>query len=137
MKILIASGGSGGHIFPAISLARKLESNSREIVFVASRRNLDKDILKDAPYKKIFLSINPMPHKAGIGSIVFLFKLFSDMVSSFFILLKEKPNVVVGFGGYTAGAILLLASKMKIKTVIHEQNLVLLFFCFNSCIHFV
>ena len=122
MKILIASGGSGGHIFPAVSLAK--EFTNEEVVFVASRRGLDNTLLWDSPYKKFYLSANPMPYKFGIKSFVFIAKLIFDTISSFFILLRSRPSVVVGFGGYTSGAIVLLASLLRIKTVIHEQNLV-------------
>lgn len=124
MRILIASGGSGGHIFPAISLARELEKEESDIVFVASRRCLDRTILESAPYKKIFLSINPMPYKFGFRTFIFWAKLFSDSIHSIFILIRYRPDVVIGFGGYTAGTIVLLASLFGIKTVIHEQNAV-------------
>jgi len=122
MKILIASGGSGGHIFPAISLARELKKEESDIVFVASRRRLDRAILENAPYKKIFLSINPMPYKFSVATFAFWIKLFCDAVHSIFILARYRPDVVIGFGGYTAGTIVLLASIFGIKTVIHEQN---------------
>lgn len=124
MKILIASGGSGGHIFPAVALAKELEKKNAEIFFAASRRVLDRDILKNTSYKKAYLSANPMPYKFGLRAVVFLFKLCADSINALFIILKFRPDVIVGFGGYTSGAVLLLASKMKIKTVIHEQNLV-------------
>ncbi len=124
MKILIASGGSGGHIFPAVALAEELLKDKAEIVFVASRRRLDKSILKEKPYKKIFLSANPMPYKTGVKSLVFLAKLFFDGLLAFFILLRERPRVVIGFGGYTAGGVVLMAAFMGMRTMIHEQNLV-------------
>ena len=63
MKVVIAAGGSGGHIFPAIALSQKLEKRSGiEIIFAASKRALDKKILREASYKKFFFSINPMPY---------------------------------------------------------------------------
>ena len=122
MKILIASGGSGGHIFPAVSVAGKFKNEN--IVFVASRRRLDKNILANTGYKKYFLSANPMPYRFGLKTLSFMIKIVMDTVQAFRILLLERPDVVVGFGGYTSGVTVLLASKMKIKTIIHEQNLV-------------
>ena len=124
MRILIASGGSGGHIFPALSLAKELKKEEIDIIFVASRRRLDKGMLKDEPYKKVFLSVNPMPYTFGLSTFTFWIKLIFDSVYSSFIILRARPKVVVGFGGYTSGAIVLLASLFGIKTVIHEQNLV-------------
>lgn len=124
MRILIASGGSGGHIFPAVALARELERRKSDIIFVASGRRLDKKILQDTPYKKVFLSANPMPYKFGWSMLPFSVKLAVDSLKSAYILARYRPRVVVGFGGYTAGAILLLASLAKIKTIIHEQNVI-------------
>ena len=124
MTVLIASGGSGGHIFPAVALAKELEKAQANIIFVASRRHLDTEVLQNEKYKKIFLSANPMPYRLGPGTFVFLFKLILDIFQAGYILAKFRPEMVVGFGGYTGGAILLLASVMGIKTVIHEQNLV-------------
>jgi len=125
VKILIAAGGSGGHIFPAIALADELlKYGEKDIFFVASRRKLDKKILEQKKFRKAFLSINPMPYAIGIRYVVFIFKFLHDLIASFSILLRERPAVVIGFGGYTAGAILLLARAMGIKTIVHEQNLV-------------
>lgn len=124
MKVLIASGGSGGHIFPAVSLAKELEENGVEIIFVASKRRLDRSLLGEAPFRKIFLSANPMPYGFGWGALIFLPKLAMDAATALCILIKEKPDAVVGFGGYTSGAVLLLAAMLQIKTLIHEQNAV-------------
>jgi UDP-N-acetylglucosamine--N-acetylmuramyl-(pentapeptide) pyrophosphoryl-undecaprenol N-acetylglucosamine transferase len=124
MKILIASGGSGGHIFPAVSLAKELEKKSAEIIFVASKRRLDRKILHGAPYRKAYLTANPMPYTFGLRALLFPFKLILDILEGLGILIKFRPDAVVGFGGYTSGAILLLATFMRIKTVIHEQNVI-------------
>ncbi|MDD5440485.1 MAG: glycosyltransferase, partial [Candidatus Omnitrophica bacterium] len=76
MKILIAAGGSGGHIFPAIALAHELEKQrGATIVFAASRRALDRKILEGTVYKKIFFSINPMPYRLNTKVISFMAKM--------------------------------------------------------------
>jgi UDP-N-acetylglucosamine--N-acetylmuramyl-(pentapeptide) pyrophosphoryl-undecaprenol N-acetylglucosamine transferase len=124
MRVLIASGGSGGHIFPAVSLAKELSKSNIEIIFVASTRRLDKKILRGSPYKTAFISANPMPYRLGLGALVFFVKLILDIFQALYILTRFRPDVAVGFGGYTAGAVMLLATRMKIKTVIHEQNVV-------------
>jgi len=125
MRILIASGGSGGHIFPAVSLAKEIRKNSdADIIFAASRRDLDRDILRGEPYEKVFLSANPMPYKLSYKIIVFLFKFIMDSFQAVYILSKYRPGVVVGFGGYTSGSIVLVSAFLRIKTVVHEQNLV-------------
>jgi len=125
MRVLIASGGSGGHIFPAVSLAKELKKDNVKIIFVARKRGLDRNIVQNEDYKKIFLSANPMPYKFSWRFVIFSAKLAIDSICALYILLRFRPEVVVGFGGYTAGAILLLAAMDgRIKTVIHEQNIV-------------
>ncbi|MDD4201939.1 MAG: undecaprenyldiphospho-muramoylpentapeptide beta-N-acetylglucosaminyltransferase [Candidatus Omnitrophica bacterium] len=124
-KVLIVAGGSGGHIFPAVSTAQTMIKKGWEVVFVASKRRIDKKLLKDTNYKKYYLSANPMPYKFSLKMFSFMFKFVSDVLISFFILIREKPNVVVGFGGYVTGAVVFLAKVFHIKTVIHEQNIVL------------
>ncbi|MFH1380962.1 MAG: glycosyltransferase, partial [Candidatus Omnitrophota bacterium] len=124
MKILIASGGSGGHIFPALAFVRELACKDVKIIFAASKRQLDKRLLEAIPCKKVFLSANPMPYKFGFKTIVFLTKLAADSIRSLWLLIWEKPDIAVGFGGYTAGAVMLMARAMGIKTLIHEQNLI-------------
>ena len=124
MKVLIASGGSGGHIFPAVSLAKELAKRDVEVIFVASRRRLDKKILSSSPYKIFYLSANPMPYKFGLSAPVFLLKLILDFFCSLYILFRFRPDYAVGFGGYTAGAIIAISRLLGKRTVIHEQNVV-------------
>lgn len=125
LKVLLSAGGSGGHIFPCVSLASELEKEGvRNIFFVSSRRRLDKSILKDLTFPRFFLSVNPMPRSFSPKSIlVFIFKCLCDLVTAFFIILKTRPDVVVGFGGYSSGAVSLMAKFCGIKLVIHEQNI--------------
>jgi len=124
MRVLIASGGSGGHIFPAVSLAGELYKSKTDIMFVASKRHLDRKILKGAPFKKAFLTANPMPYTFGFSTLIFCAKFIVDFFQAAWILAGFRPEAVVGFGGYTSGMIVLMASFLKIKTVIHEQNAV-------------
>lgn len=125
MKVLIAASGSGGHIFPAIALAQELTKKTDiEIIFAASKRTLDKNILEKKKYKKFFFSINPMPYTLGFKAVPFLLRFLYDVLLSLYVLLYTRPHVVVGFGGYTSGSVILLASFLGIKGIIHEQNLV-------------
>ncbi|OGW75441.1 MAG: undecaprenyldiphospho-muramoylpentapeptide beta-N-acetylglucosaminyltransferase [Omnitrophica bacterium RBG_13_46_9] len=136
MKILLAAGGSGGHIFPAAAVAEEFyrgeTAHARdgaaacgtEILFVASRRNLDRKILRDAKYRKIFIPANPMPHRIGWRLLVFSAKLAVESLYALCILARYRPHVVVGFGGFTAGVMCLFAALFNIKVVLHEQNVV-------------
>lgn len=124
MKVLIAAGGSGGHIFPAISLAEELEKRaSTAIIFAASKRSIDQKILEKAKFKKYFFSINPMPYRIGLRFLRFGYNCIIDFFKSLWVLFVEQPAIVVGFGGYTSGMIVLLARFFNVRTVIHEQNI--------------
>lgn len=125
LRVILAAGGSGGHIYPSVSLARELEKKGVSgLFFVSSKKKIDREILKNSRHKCFFLSSNPMPLKKDIlKTAVFLYKLLLDIAASLYILLKVRPNVVVGFGGYSSGAIVASAKMIGIPVIIHEQNL--------------
>jgi UDP-N-acetylglucosamine--N-acetylmuramyl-(pentapeptide) pyrophosphoryl-undecaprenol N-acetylglucosamine transferase len=125
MKVLLAAGGSGGHIFPSIALARELEEHGVDgIYFVSSKRRLDRNILEKDRHKSFFLSINPMPFGfSPLRILVFIFKLLMDTLASIWILIRVRPDCVVGFGGYSSGCVVRLAGFFGIPVLIHEQNL--------------
>ena len=124
MKVILAAGGSGGHIFPSVALAGELEKKGvEEIFFVSSKRRLDTNILKDCKYSCFFLSVNPMPLKfRPIRMLTFIFNLLCDGIRSAGLVFKIRPDVVVGFGGYSSGAIVLVSKLCGIPVIIHEQN---------------
>ena len=126
MKVVLAAGGSGGHIFPAIALASEIKkAGENEILFVSSKRRLDRSILRKTDYKGLHLSVNPMPLRfAPVESLVFTLKLLADAVVALFFVAFSRPDVVVGFGGYSSGAVLVAAKMLRIPVVIHEQNLI-------------
>jgi len=124
MRILLAAGGSGGHIFPSIALSRELEKKGiKNIFFVSSRRRLDKTLFANCRYPCFFLSINPMPRKFNVYRIfIFLIKSFIDAVSSLYIIARTTPDVCIGFGGYSSGTIIVAAKMFGIPVLVHEQN---------------
>jgi len=123
MKILIAGGGTGGHILPALALAKEIKArNIGEVLFVISSRKQDRDIVSGKGVNFIALPITPL-QSGGIFSILsFLTRLFIGTIKSVFLLLKFKPDTVIGFGGYVSGPIVLLSSLLGARTIIHEQN---------------
>ncbi|MBI5124099.1 MAG: undecaprenyldiphospho-muramoylpentapeptide beta-N-acetylglucosaminyltransferase [Candidatus Omnitrophica bacterium] len=124
MRILIACGGSGGHIFPAIALAEGLESDDAclDILFVGSDSVLDKRIFEKERFGYYLLSANKFPYTPSWKTAIFFIKLSFDTLKSFFILVRSKPDVVVGFGGYTSGPVIFAAYILRIPRIIHEQN---------------
>lgn len=129
MQILIAAGGTGGHIFPAVSLAERLRAaqNIRaEILFICSDKKTDIELLKtqDEIFNVDSLPVHSFGRIFSLKIFNFLVRLYSATLKSYTILRNFKPDVVVGFGGYVSGPVVMLASFMNIPTIIHEQNLI-------------
>ncbi|MBU1147983.1 MAG: undecaprenyldiphospho-muramoylpentapeptide beta-N-acetylglucosaminyltransferase [Candidatus Omnitrophica bacterium] len=120
MRILIVAGGTGGHLFPAIRLGEELALRGySEVSFVTSSRKRDKEILKK---ECATLPIIPLQSKSPLAVLNFIARLFTGTIKSLFLILRLRPEVVVGFGGYLTGPIVLLAALLGKKTIIHEQN---------------
>jgi UDP-N-acetylglucosamine--N-acetylmuramyl-(pentapeptide) pyrophosphoryl-undecaprenol N-acetylglucosamine transferase len=124
LRVIISGGGTGGHIFPAISIAnalRKIDS-SVEILFVGAENRMEMEKVPAAGYKIIGLPVagfhRKMLHK-NVGVIV---RLLKSLGKARKVIKDFKPNVVVGVGGYASGPMLYMASRAGIPTVIQEQN---------------
>ena len=126
MKVLIAAGGSGGHIFPAIALARRLREKDAgvEMLFVGSNKVLDKRIFEKEGFRSFLISANKMPYKLSLGTIPFLVRLLFDTIASFFLIVSYRPAIVVGFGGYVSWPVVFVSSILGIPRIVHEQNVV-------------
>jgi UDP-N-acetylglucosamine--N-acetylmuramyl-(pentapeptide) pyrophosphoryl-undecaprenol N-acetylglucosamine transferase len=126
VKILIASGGSGGHIFPAVALAEelRLKDRSAQIMFVGSDKALDRRIFEKERFKYRLLSANKLPYRVSFDTMLFLLKLSIDIFRSLMITIKYRPDVVVGFGGYVSAPVIVAAYILGIPRMVHEQNAV-------------
>ena len=126
MKILIVAGGTGGHIFPALSLAGKLREKepASEITFCIDKR-ADESLFKKLNFKYHIISAPKMPYGISLRWISFLFGLIFSSVEAEKILKQLQPDVVVGFGAYISGPMLAQAKRQKRKVIIHEQNVVM------------
>jgi len=123
MKILIVAGGTGGHLFPAARLAEEIKLRAQgEILFVTSCRSQDRDILKQRHIEFQTLPLIPLQTRTPLSILNFIARLIAGTIKSVFLLLRFRPLVAVGFGGYISGPILLSAALFRIKTIIHEQN---------------
>jgi UDP-N-acetylglucosamine--N-acetylmuramyl-(pentapeptide) pyrophosphoryl-undecaprenol N-acetylglucosamine transferase len=126
VKILIACGGSGGHIFPAVALAEEIKAKdeSAQILFVGSDKALDRRIFEKEGLKYRLLSANKLPYRASFEAIFFLLKLSIDVFRSLIILMKHRSDAVVGFGGYVSAPVIAAAYILGLPRMIHEQNVV-------------
>lgn len=124
LRVIISGGGTGGHVFPAISIANELKETvpGVEILFVGAEGKLEMEKVPAAGYKIIGLPVRGFQRRLTTKNISFFFKLMSSMSKARKIISEFKPDVVVGVGGYASGPVLRVASRRKIPTVIQEQN---------------
>ena len=126
IRILIAAGGSGGHIFPAIALGRALKArrSDAEILYVGSDKDLDRKIFEKEGARFVTLSANKFPRKISPEIIVIFFRLLFDIFRSFIIILKYRPDAAAGFGGYVSFPVILAAKLSGVSSIVHEQNVI-------------
>ncbi|TSC32110.1 undecaprenyldiphospho-muramoylpentapeptide beta-N-acetylglucosaminyltransferase [Corallococcus sp. Z5C101001] len=124
MKVLIAGGGTGGHLFPGIALAEEVVTRhpNNEVVFVGTERGLEARVVPKEGYPLEFVKVQGLKGKGVVGLLKGLIALPLAFLASFRILSRQKPDVVVGVGGYASGPVVLAAWLMGIPTAIQEQN---------------
>ena len=123
-NIIISGGGTGGHVFPAISIANAIKEIEPEtnILFVGALDKIEMEKVPAAGYKIIGLPVAGLQRRLTVKNISFIFKLISSLRKSKKIIKDFKPDVVVGVGGYASGPVLRIANKRGIPTLIQEQN---------------
>ena len=124
MKVIIAGGGTGGHVFPAIAIANALRSIDKniDILFVGAKGKLEMEKVPAAGYKIEGLWISGFQRKLTFRNLIFPVKLIHSLIRSRQIINTFKPDVVVGVGGYASGPIMKAANQKGIPTIIQEQN---------------
>lgn len=123
-KVMLAGGGTGGHLFPAIALAEELKRRKPdvEILFVGTKRGLEAKLIPQMGYRLLFLEVRGLRRKVDVRNLLFFYYLARSLRQAKSILEIEKPDVVVGTGGYVSGPPLYCARRLKIPTIIQEQN---------------
>ena len=124
MKVVITAGGTGGHIFPALALISKLKEKDKnvEILYIGTTNRMEKDIIPKEGIPYIGIEMKGLNRK-NIFKNIDVMKTYLKAVSKAKAeLTKFKPDIVIGFGGYISAPVIYAAHKLKIKTIIHEQN---------------
>ena len=124
LKAVVMAGGTGGHVFPALSVAQVLRDRGVEVCWLGTRRGIENDLVPKAQIPLRFIEVEGIRGK-GLSSLLKApFLLLKALWQALGVLNKEKPDVVVGFGGFASGPGG-LAARLKGKSlVIHEQNAV-------------
>ena len=123
-KLLIAGGGTGGHIFPAIALAEEFlkRAEGNQVLFVGTERGLESKILPSRGYRLETINVSGLKGKGFWNGLAALKRIPGSMAQSRSIIKEFEPNVVLGVGGYASGPTVFAAQFMGVPTAITEQN---------------
>ena len=124
LRVLISGGGTGGHIFPAISIADAIKKRypSAEILFVGAENRMEMERVPAAGYSIKGLPVAGFDRKNLLKNIGVLFLLIKSMRQAKKIVKNFQPHIVIGVGGYASGPTLKAANRLKIPTLLQEQN---------------
>lgn len=124
LKVIISGGGTGGHIFPALSIANAIKErfSDAEILFVGAEGRMEMEKVPAAGYRIIGLPISGFDRKNLLRNIPVLFRLLRSMIIAYFSIRRFHPDIAIGVGGYASAPTLRMASLMGIPTIIQEQN---------------
>ena len=124
INILISGGGTGGHIYPAISIANELKERfpHAKFLFVGAKDKMEMEKVPEAGYEITGLWISGIQRKLTIKNLLFPLKLLVSLFKSRKIIKQFKPDVAVGTGGFASGPTIIIANMCKIPTLIQEQN---------------
>ncbi|MDD2961702.1 MAG: undecaprenyldiphospho-muramoylpentapeptide beta-N-acetylglucosaminyltransferase [Muribaculaceae bacterium] len=123
-RILVSGGGTGGHIFPALSIANEIKRRHEdaEILFIGADNRMEMEKVPAAGYRIIGLPVSGFDRRHLLKNISVLLKLYKSMRRARKILKDFKPQIAIGVGGYVSGPVLKEAQKLGIPTLIQEQN---------------
>lgn len=124
MKVLIAAGGTGGHIYPGIAVAKEIlrRDETSEVLFVGTARGLETKIVPDNGFQLSLIHSAGLKNVGLVGKIKGLSVLPKSFLEARQIIRQFRPHVVVGAGGYVSGPVLLMAAIMGVPTLVMDSN---------------
>lgn len=124
MKYLITGGGTGGHIYPAIAIAKEIKKNDNkaEILYIGTEQGLESELVPKEGLNFKTIRVKSMPRSLNKESFIALKELLHGLKESRKIIKDFKPDIVIGTGGYVSGPVVLMGKMSKIPALIHEQN---------------
>ena len=124
LRVIISGGGTGGHIFPALSIADKLKETNpdTEILFVGAEGRMEMEKVPAAGYRIIGLPVSGLQRSLSLSNLKLPFKVLKSIRMAGGIIRDFRPDAAVGVGGYASAPLLWAASRRKIPVLIQEQN---------------
>ncbi|HUR98508.1 MAG TPA: undecaprenyldiphospho-muramoylpentapeptide beta-N-acetylglucosaminyltransferase [Pyrinomonadaceae bacterium] len=124
MKVLIAAGGTGGHIYPGIAVAKEImrRDGESQVLFVGTAHGLETRIVPENGFKLSLINSAGLKNVGFVGKLKGLAVLPKSFIEARGLLKEFSPDVVVGAGGYVSGPVLMMASMMRIPTLVMDSN---------------
>lgn len=124
LRVIIAGGGTGGHLFPGIAVGREVVKKfpGADILFVTAGRELETQILEGTGFRQESITVEGLKGKGILGSLKSLFKLPLSLFQSLSLIKKISPDIILGVGGYSSGPVCFSGWLKRVPVVIHEQN---------------
>ena len=124
IKAIISGGGTGGHIFPALSIANKLRelNPETEILFVGAEGRMEMERVPAAGYEIVGLPVAGLQRKLTLSNLALPFKVIRSIRIAKKVIREFRPDIAIGVGGYASAPLLWAASRLGVPTLIQEQN---------------
>lgn len=124
MKVMIAGGGTAGHINPGLAIAKYIKSRDEnaEILFVGTKHGMETRLVPREGFNIELIKVRGFRRKLSMDTLKALKELCQGLFQARRLIKKFKPDIVIGTGGYVCGPVVFNAARMKIPTLIHEQN---------------
>jgi UDP-N-acetylglucosamine--N-acetylmuramyl-(pentapeptide) pyrophosphoryl-undecaprenol N-acetylglucosamine transferase len=120
--ILVMAGGTGGHVYPALAVARALQAHSREVVWLGTHRGLESRVVPEAGIDIEWISIKGLRRKGVLAILIAPLQIGWALMQSLSVILRRRPAAVLGMGGFVSGPGGVAAWLTRRPLVIHEQN---------------
>jgi UDP-N-acetylglucosamine--N-acetylmuramyl-(pentapeptide) pyrophosphoryl-undecaprenol N-acetylglucosamine transferase len=122
VRLLIAGGGTGGHLYPGIAIAEEVTAAGGEVLFAGTKRGLETKLVPAAGFRLELLDVSGLKGKSPRALAAGLARLPRALFQAFSILRAFRPDLVLGVGGYASGPVVLVAALLRYPTAIQEQN---------------
>ena len=123
MKLLVAAGGTGGHIFPGVSVAEAfVGQKDNEVFFTGTRYGMEERLVPSAGFRLARIEAKPFTGQSPAAKIGTLFALCRGIVQAFRLIKTEKPDAIIGMGGFTCVPVLIAGLLLRVPCFLHEQN---------------
>ena len=122
MKAILAAGGTAGHINPALAIAREIAAHGGEVLFIGNEGKMEQELVPKEGFDIKCIKVSGLKRSLSPKNIVALWQAAGGVLKTRKIIKEFNPDIVIGCGGYVSGPAVLSAAKLKIPTLIHEQN---------------